>query len=90
MREASKGSVGGRGCPAWLHRVAYAHHKDDFVETMLMSMIFQGKFYAFPPVTLFEDKNLRVIRPLMLVEESQVKGFVKRQEFPVLKKPLPD
>lgn len=28
-------------------RIAYAHHKDDFVETMLMSMIFQGKFYAF-------------------------------------------
>lgn len=71
-------------------RIAYAHHKDDFVETMLMSMIFQGKFYAFPPVTLFEDKNLRVIRPLMLVEESQVKGFVKRQEFPVLKSPWPD
>lgn len=70
-------------------RIAYAHHKDDFVETMLMSMIFQGKFYAFPPVTLFEDKNLRVIRPLMLVEESQVKGFVKRQEFPVLKSPCP-
>ena len=29
--------------------IAYAHHKDDFVETMLMSMIYQGQFYAFPP-----------------------------------------
>lgn len=70
-------------------RIAYAHHKDDFVETMLMSMIFQGKFYAFPPVTLFEDKNIRVIRPLMFVEESQIKGFVKKYEYPILKSPCP-
>ena len=36
-------------------RIAYAHHKDDFIETMLLSLIFQGQFYAFPPVTRFED-----------------------------------
>lgn len=71
------------------NKIAYAHHKDDFVETMLMSMIFQGRFYAFPPVTYFEDKNLSVIRPLMLVEEAQVKGFMKRYGYSALKSPCP-
>ena len=84
-----KGAFNNKAIELGCNKRAYAHHKDDFVETMLMSMIFQGKFYAFPPVTLFEDKNLRIIRPLMLVEEPQVKGFVKRQEFPVLKSPCP-
>lgn len=70
-------------------RIAYAHHKDDFVETMLMSLIFQGRFYAFPPVTLFEDKKIQVIRPLMLAEEAQIQSFVKKQQFPVLKSPCP-
>ena len=69
--------------------IAYAHHKDDFVETMLMSMIYQGQFYAFPPVTWFEDKGIRVIRPLMYVEEGQVIGFIRRQEIRNLKKPMP-
>ncbi|MBS6395782.1 MAG: tRNA 2-thiocytidine(32) synthetase TtcA [Clostridiales bacterium] len=71
------------------NKIAYAHHKDDFVETMLLSLIFQGQFYAFPPVTWFEDTKLSVLRPLMLVEEAQVKGFCSRYEIPVMKSPCP-
>ena len=71
------------------NKIAYAHHKDDFVETMLLSMIFQGRFYAFPPVTWFEDTGLTVLRPLMLVEEAQVKGFCRRYEIPVMKSTCP-
>ena len=33
------------------NKVAYAHHKDDIVETMLLSMIFEGRFYSFSPKT---------------------------------------
>ena len=33
------------------NKVAYAHHKDDVVETMLMSLIFEGRFHTFAPVT---------------------------------------
>lgn len=71
------------------NKIAYAHHKDDFVETMLLSLIFQGRFYAFPPVTWFEDTALTVLRPMMLVEEAQVKGFCSRYEIPVMKSPCP-
>lgn len=70
-------------------KIAYAHHLDDFVETMLLSLIFQGQFYAFPPVTRFEDNHLQVLRPMMLVKEAQVRGFCKRYEIPVMKSPCP-
>ncbi|MBR5509036.1 MAG: tRNA 2-thiocytidine(32) synthetase TtcA [Lachnospiraceae bacterium] len=71
------------------NKIAYAHHKDDFVETMLMSLIFQGQFYAFPPVTWFEDTGLQILRPMMLVEEAEVKGFCNKYEIPVMKSPCP-
>ena len=31
------------------NKVAYAHHKDDIVETMLLSLFFEGRFYSFSP-----------------------------------------
>lgn len=71
------------------NKIAYAHHKDDFVETMLLSLLFQGQFYAFPPVTWFEDTGLTVLRPMMLMEEAQVKGFCRRYGIPVMKSPCP-
>lgn len=71
------------------NKIAYAHHLDDFVETMLLSLIFQGQFYAFPPVTRFEDTDLWVLRPMMLVKEAQVRGFCERYEIPVMKNPCP-
>ena len=71
------------------NKIAYAHHKDDFVETMLMSLIFQGRFYAFPPVTWFEDTGLQILRPLMLAEERQVRSFCRKYEIPVMKSPCP-
>lgn len=71
------------------NKIAYAHHMDDFVETMLMSMIYQGQFYVFPPVTRFEDKEIQVLRPMMFVKEAQVRGFCELYEIPVMKSPCP-
>ena len=28
------------------NKVAYAHHKDDIVETMILSLIFEGRFHS--------------------------------------------
>jgi len=39
---------------AGCNKVAYAHHKDDVVETMLMSLIFEGRFHTFSPVTYLD------------------------------------
>ena len=68
-----KGALGQKALELGCNKIAYAHHKDDFTETMMMNLIFQSRFYAFPPVTKMEDSGLTVIRPLMLVNEAQVK-----------------
>lgn len=74
---------------AGCNKVAYAHHKDDVVETMLMSLIFEGRFHTFRPVTYLDRMDLTVIRPLMYMNESDVIGFVNKFQVPVVKSPCP-
>lgn len=71
------------------NKIAYAHHKDDMVETMLMSLIFEGRFHTFSPRTYLDRMDLTVIRPLMYVNEADVIGFVHKYELPVAKSPCP-
>ena len=74
---------------AGCNKVAYAHHKDDVVETMLMSLIYEGRFHTFAPVTYLDRMDLTVIRPLIYMNEVDVIGFVNKYQVPVVKSPCP-
>lgn len=74
---------------AGCNKVAYAHHKDDVVETMLMSLVFEGRIHTFNPVTYLDRMDLTVIRPLIYMNEADVVGFVNKFQIPVLKSPCP-
>lgn len=71
------------------NKVAYAHHMDDMIETMFLSMIFEGRFYSFSPVTFLDGMELTVIRPMMYVSEAEVKGFRNKYNLPVVTNPCP-
>ena len=71
------------------NKVAYAHHMDDMVETMFLSLIFEGRFYSFSPVTFLDRTNLTVIRPMMYVSEAEVRGFKNKYQLPVVTNPCP-
>lgn len=71
------------------HKIAYAHHKDDVVETMLMSLLFEGRFHTFSPKTYLDRMELTVIRPMIYVEEADVIGFSRKYQLPVAKSPCP-
>lgn len=72
-----------------IYKVAYAHHKDDLIETMMMSLLFEGRFQSFLPKTLLDKSNITVIRPMIYVREADVKGFCNKYEIPVTKSPCP-
>lgn len=71
------------------NKVAYAHHKDDVVETMLLSMLYEGRFHTFSPVTYLEKADISIIRPMIYMNESDVKGFVNKYNVPVVKSSCP-
>ncbi len=84
-----KGALNDAVKAAGCNKVAYAHHKDDVVETMLLSLIFEGRFHTFAPVTFLDRTSLTVIRPLMYMDEADVIGFVNKNHVPVVKSPCP-
>lgn len=84
-----KGALNEKILSLGCNKVAYAHHKDDIVETMLMSLIFEGRFHTFSPVTYLDKTKLTLIRPLLYCSEGEVIGFTKEMNLPVVKSPCP-
>lgn len=71
------------------NKVAYAHHKDDIIETMLLSLIFEGRFHSFSPKTYLDRMDLTVIRPIMFIDEADVIGFKNKYDLPVVQSKCP-
>ena len=74
-----------QGC----NKIALGHNMDDFIETMLMNMTFQGSFSAMAPVMKMDKFQMTIIRPLCLVNENDVEKYAQVQQFPPLKKNCP-
>lgn len=84
-----KGAFNEKAKELGCNKVAYAHHKDDVVETMLLSLIYEGRFYSFSPRTYLDRMDLTVIRPMIYVDEADVIGFKNKYDLPVAKNPCP-
>lgn len=71
------------------NKIALGHNMDDFIETMLMNMTFQGTFSAMAPVMQMDKFPMTIIRPLCLVNENDVEAFAQDCNFPKLAKNCP-
>ena len=71
------------------NKIAYAHHRDDVIETMLMSLFYEGRFYSFSPHTYLDRMDLTVIRPFLFVTEADIVGLKNKYQLPVCKNPCP-
>ena len=72
-----------------LKKIALGHHYDDAVETMVMSLFLEGRIGCFQPVTYLDRSQVTQIRPLLYVQEREVRGAVRRLNLPVVKNPCP-
>ncbi len=70
-------------------KVAFAHHKDDALETLFMNMIHGGKVNTFEPMMHLEKADITFIRPFILVGEEDLIGMAKEENLPVLGKICP-
>ena len=72
-----------------LNKIALGHHYDDAVETMVMSLFLEGRISCFQPVTYLDRSRVTQIRPLLYVQERDVRGAVRRLGLPVVSNPCP-
>lgn len=84
-----RGALNDAAFAAGCNKVALGHHREDAIETLLMSLIFEGRLHTFHPNTYLSRKQITVIRPMVYVPEKHVIHMVKTLNLPVVKNPCP-
>lgn len=71
------------------NKIAYGHHKDDIVETLLINILFGRKIEAIRPVQEVFQGKMSIIRPLSYVEEELLKKYAVESGLPQLSRLCP-
>ena len=71
------------------NKLALGHHREDVIETLLMSLFYEGRFHTFHPHTLMSRTGITVIRPLVYLPESHMKHMVRVLDLPLIQSPCP-
>lgn len=72
------------------NKVAYGHHGDDAVETLLLNMMYGSKIATFRPKQYMSRQDMDLIRPLVYVKEKEVIQSCKKNEIPSVKRVCPN
>src|SRR4249919_3911552 len=65
-------------------KIALGHHMDDFVETALLNLFFQGSLKAMPARLVSDNKQHIVIRPLVYVTEAEARAYAQECGLPII------
>ena len=64
--------------------VAFGHTADDFCESFLRNALFTGRTAALPAITWSRDKEFRLIRPLVFVDEEITAQYAASLGAPII------
>lgn len=68
---------------------AFAHHREDCLESLMMSMLYEGRLRTFRPATLLDRMGINLIRPLIYLPEKEIIAAARRHALPIAKNPCP-
>ena len=71
-----------QGC----NKLALGHHRDDAVESLLMSMMFNGTIASMPPKLAMFDHTFTLIRPLIYLTNEDTQQYAAYRNFKKQKK----
>lgn len=61
--------------------IAFGHHRDDSIQTLLMNLLHKAEFAANLPKVPMLDYGVTIIRPLLYIEENAIREFAKLHGF---------
>jgi len=82
-----RGMLNGAAQALKCNKVALGHHGDDLVETLLLSMTYEGRLSTFQPRSHLDRSGMTLIRPLIFATEKEIIAVAKG--LPVLSNPCP-
>ena len=65
-------------------KIALGHHRDDLIQSLMMSILYNGQVRTMPPKLLTDDKRNIVIRPLAYCQEKDIAAYAELQGFPII------
>jgi tRNA 2-thiocytidine biosynthesis protein TtcA len=65
-------------------KIALGHHLDDFIETALLNLLFQGSLKAMPARLVSDNQQHVVIRPLVYVTEAEARAYAQESNLPII------
>ncbi len=66
------------------NKVALGHHRDDLIESLLMSILYSGQIRSMPPKLLTDSRRQIVIRPLAYCQEADIRAYAEARGFPII------
>lgn len=66
------------------NKIALGHHRDDLIQTLLMSIMYNGQIKSMPPKLLSDDKKHIVIRPLAYCQERDIAAYAEYKKYPII------
>ena len=63
------------------NKIALGHHQDDLLHTCLMNQFYQGRFDTMPALLKMRKMPLSIIRPLCMVEESDIRRYAELRGY---------
>jgi tRNA 2-thiocytidine biosynthesis protein TtcA len=71
------------------NKIAFAHHRDDIIETLLLNMFYGREISTMMPNQSIFGGKLHIIRPLSYLQEELVKKYSRERQFPAVKNDCP-
>lgn len=66
------------------NKIAFAHHLDDILETLLLNMFYQGEISTMHPMLKMFKGKFHIIRPFSYIEKAHVKKYAGLNNIPKL------
>ncbi|MBS6463900.1 MAG: tRNA 2-thiocytidine(32) synthetase TtcA [Firmicutes bacterium] len=82
-----KGALNAAALSAGCNKIALGHHADDFIETMFLSLLYEGRLSTCAPKVYLDRTKLTFIRPMVYLEEKDIAAYAKN--LPVCKSCCP-
>lgn len=66
------------------NKIALGHHLDDFIETLMLNLVFNGSIKGMSPYLAADDGTNTVIRPLVYVKEDMTREAATILRVPII------